>query len=303
MKKIIAYLSIIIAGGLLASCNLNETPAFSDSEAFVAFDKVAIPVEEDTSAVSSRLRVPVRLTSLDGLTSTVTYQVFEGPRPAPGAALDAGAQEGRDYELVGGSSVLTFTDANPVQYIEFDILSHRGEFTGDRTFGVKLISSGSVNKGRADSVAITILDLDHPLSFLFGTYSVFGPNYFSRPDTWNVAIEKDPEDITKVWINNLVVDGTNQKVYGIVNAENTTIKIPVKQTIATVTSYESVVLEGFDDPDINKAGLLPAGSNLTLSINTASGVVLTMDLPFGSHIIDIDQWYSIVLAEAVFTKQ
>jgi hypothetical protein len=266
MKKIIAYFSIIVAGGLLASCNLNETPAFSDSEAFVAFDKVAISVEEDTSAVSSTLRVPVRLTSLGGLTSTVTYQVFEGPRPAPNAKLDAGAQEGRDYELVSGSSVLTFTAANPVQYIEFDILSHPGAFTGDRTFGIKLISSGSVNKGRADSVAITILDLDHPLSFILGNYNGSGIDAWDESQySWTgVIFEKDPDgDVSKVWIKRMF-EAVNPatSIYGIVNENKTEISIPVHQSAGVVSGYNAFV----DGAEIPYA-LIAEGQKLIFDIN------------------------------------
>lgn len=159
--------------------------------------------------------------------------------------------------------------------------------------------------GSNDTVYVKILDLDHPLSAILGDYAVYGPNYFSnRDDNWTVKLEKDDEgDVSKVWISNLVVAGTNQKVYGIVNEDMTKIEIPVKQTIATSSSYNSIVLEGFDNADINSADLLPDGSKLTMTLTQDSPIVFTMDLPFGSHIIDVDSWYSIVLAGATFTKK
>ena len=92
-------------------------------------------------------------------------------------------------------------------------------------------------------------------------------------------------------------------MYGVVNEEETKIEIPVGQTIATSSSYESIVLEGFDDPDVNAANLLPSGSKLTMELTSSSPVTFIMDLPFGSHIIDVDNWYSIVLANATFTKK
>jgi hypothetical protein len=290
MKKILSYLIIMTAGGLFAACSLNDAPEFDDANAFVAFEKTAISVDENAGT----LRVGVRLTSLGGLTSTVAYQVFNGT-----------AQEDVDFEPTGGSSVLTFSAETPVQYIEFNILEHPGLFTGDRSFGIKLTNGGDVALGAADSTAVTVLDLDHPLSFMLGNYTVYGPNYFGgRADTWEVTIEKDPDgDVAKVWISNLVVAGTSEKVYGIVNEDKNKIEIPVGQTIAVAASYDSVVLEGFDDPDINEAGLLPTGSKITMSLTQESPVKFTMDLPFGSHILDIDSWYSIVLAGAVFTKQ
>jgi hypothetical protein len=261
MKKIITYLSIIIAGGLLgASCNLNETPAFDDGEAFVAFDKIDISVNEDAAT----LRVPVRLTSLGGKTATVSYEIFELPTPASGS--DKGARDGRDYDLVGGSSVLTFAANSPVQYVEFDILAHAGDFTGDRSFGVKLTSSGNVNIGAADSVAIKILDLDHPLAFILGNYIGSGIDAWDGSlYSWSgVVFEKDPEgDVTKVWIKQMFESvNSSAKIYGIVNAEKTEIAIPVHQSAGVVSGYNAYV-DGAEIP----FALIAEGQKLIFDIN------------------------------------
>lgn len=283
---------------MVAACNLNEIPAFDDSEAFVAFDKIDISVNEDAAT----LRIPVRLTSLGNKTATVSYQVFEGPRPAPGAALDAGAQEGRDYELAGGSSVLTFTANNPVQYIEFDVLSHTGEFTGDRTFGIKITNGGGVNLGAADSAAVTILDLDHPLSFILGNFRANGTSYFNGASQWTVVFAKDASDVTKVWITNLVLNGSSSSrpVYGIVNAEKTEIRIPVGQEIAVSASYpDGINLEGFYGPGGDD--LIPSGGYITGSIDP-SGTISILDW-FGSNIAGTNSWYNIFVADVVLTKQ
>jgi hypothetical protein len=305
MKKIITYLNIIIAGGLLAaSCNLNETPEFSNSEAFVSFDQTVISVAEDTSVASVTLRVPVRLTSLGGLTSTVTYEIFESPSPAPGA-VDKGAREGRDYELLNGSTVLTFTAENPVQYIEFDILTHAGEFTGDRSFGIKLTGSGSVNFGAADSTAITILDYDHPLAFILGQFKANGTSYFDGASEWTVTLTKDSADVTKVWITNFVAGGSSaaSPVYGIVNDEKTEIRIPVGQEIAITSSYD-VYLEGFYGPDGEDG--IPSGGYITGLIAPNGNISIQDEI--GSHAYyktngSSAGWYNIFSADVVLTKQ
>jgi hypothetical protein len=290
MNKIILYLTILASVALFGACNLNETPEFNDADAFVAFDGTRFSAEE-TSGV---LKVPVRLTSLGKMSTTVTYEV-----------IDSTAIAGRDYALSGGATVLNFDGKDPVQHIEIDILPHEGVFTGDRVFGIALKSAGELNLGGNDTVYVTILDLDHPLSAILGDYTVYGPNYFSGRDaSWTVKLEKDDAgDITKVWISNLVIAGTSKKVYGIVSEDMKKIEIPVKQTIATSSSYTSIVLEGFDGPDIDTAGLLPDGSKLTMNLTQESPIVYTMDLPFGSHIVDVDSWYSIVTAGATFTKK
>jgi len=291
MKKIVSYLSLMAIVAFLASCDLNQTPVFNDSDRFVAFDAASYSALETAGA----LKIPVRLTSLGSSATAVSFALFDGT-----------AVSGRDYQLSGGASVLNFDGSDPVQYINVNILGHVGVFTGDRKFGISISSAtNGVNIGGMDTTYVTILDTDHPLAALLGNYTVFGPNYFSgRPDTWTVTLEKDPGgDVTKVWISNFVVSGTNQKIYGVVNADKNKIDIPVGQTIATSTSYNSIVLEGFDDPNVDNADLLPAGSKLTMNLVQSSPVKFVISLPFGSHIVDVDSWYSIVKAGATFTKQ
>lgn len=291
MKKIKLYLSILISLAFFSACDqLNDYPEFDDANAFVAFTSERISVKEDADSVL----VPIRFTSLAKLSTTVTYEVIDGT-----------ALKGVDYEVAAGANILSFDGSNPVMKIRLDILPQIGKFTGDKSFKVIIKSATGVGVGSNDTTTITINDLDHPLSAILGDYNVYGPNYFSgRADNWNVTIEKDPEgDLSKVWISNLVIAGTSLKVYGVVNSEKNKIEIPVGQRIATSATYTSIVLAGFDDSDINNADLLPEGSKITMNLTQESPVVFTMDLPFGSHIEDVDNWYSIVLAGATFTKK
>jgi hypothetical protein len=301
MKKIITYFSIIMTGGLLvAACNLNDAPEFSNSEAFVSFDKVAISIPEDTTTTSTRLRVPVRLSSL-GLASNVTYEVFELPTVT--SPTDAGAREGRDYELLNESTVLTFTAEAPVQYIEFDILTHNPEFTGDRSFGIKLTTPGSVKLGKADSVAITILDLNHPLSFILGDFTADANSYWDGPTQWKVSIAKDSVDLTKVWITNPISGGSQaaHPVYGVVNAAKTEIKIPVGQKTAVTADY-NYTLTGFYGTDGEDE--IPDGESITGTIDP-DGTIHFQDW-YGCYVYYIDGseagWFDLYTA-ATFTKQ
>ena len=281
----------MISLAFFSACDqLNDYPEFDDANAFVAFTSERIAVKEDADSVL----VPIRLTSLAAKSTTVTYEIIDGT-----------ALKGLDYDVPDGASVISFDGSKPVMSINIDILPHIGKFTGDLNFKVVIKSVPGLKIGSNDTTIVTINDIDHPLSAFLGEYAVKGPNYFSsRPDNWNVIIEKDPDgDLTKVWISNLVVSGTNLKVYGVVNAEKNKIEIPVGQKIVNSTTYTSVVLAGFDDPDVDIAGLLPEGSKITMNLTQETPVVFTMDLPFGSHIEDVDNWYSIVLAGATFTKK
>jgi hypothetical protein len=235
MKKIKLYLSILISLAFFSACDqLNDYPEFDDANAFVAFTSERISVKEDADSVL----VPIRLTSLAAKSTSVTYEIIDGT-----------ALKGLDYDVPDGASVISFDGSKPVMSINIDILPHLGKFTGDLNFKVVIKSVPGLKIGSNDTTIVTINDIDHPLSAFLGEYAVKGPNYFSsRPDNWNVIIEKDPDgDLTKVWISNLVVSGTNLKVYGVVNAEKNKIEIPVGQKIVNSTTYTSVVLAGFDD--------------------------------------------------------
>jgi hypothetical protein len=293
-----------MAGGLLvAACNLNDTPEFSNSEAFVSFDKVAISVAEDTANTSTRLRVPVRLTSL-GLTSSVTYELFELPTAT--GPTDAGAREGRDYELVNESTVLTFTAGASVQYIEFDILTHNPDFTGDRSFGIKLTTPGSVKMGAADSVAITILDLNHPLSAILGNYIGSGDDAWGGGVyTWTgVVFEKDPEgDLSKVWIKRMFKNvNPAASIYGVVNEDKTEISIPVHQSAGVVSGYNAFV-DGAEIP----FALMPAGEKLTFDINVNGTISIHGNYQVGVTAYNpttqvMAGWFERV-SNCIFTKQ
>jgi len=290
MKKITLYFSLFASMAFLGGCELNDYPQFDDADAFVAFEKEQIAVTEDADT----LDVSVRLTSLKKLTSTVTFEI-----------IDSTAQQGVDFDLSGGASVLTFDGSDPVQVIRFSILPHTGVFTGDRLFGVKITNPGSVDAGAADTTWITINDLDHPLAFILGEFNSTATSYFNGVQTWTVTLAKDVSDINKVWITNLVVGGSSASspVYGVVNEEKTVLKIPVGQVIAISSSYD-VLLKGYYGPD--GATEIPDGEFITGTIDP-DGTIHIQD-EFGSCVYNKGTttaagWYNIFAADAVFVKK
>lgn len=292
MNKILVYLTLLASVALLGACNLNETPEFDDADAFVAFGGISFSAEETAEV----LKVPVRLTSLNNLSTTVTYEV-----------IDSTAIAGRDYELSGGATVLNFDGKEPVQHIEINILPHEGEFTGDRIFGIALKSAGNVNLGSNDTVFVKILDLDHPLSAILGSYTAVGTSYFNGTESWTVTIEKDPAgDVSKVWITNLVAGGSSPStpLYGVVNEDKTELKIPVGQKIAVSSSYPSILFEGFYGPD--GATGIPDGGSVTGLIG---GGKISIQDEIGSHVYKDEAssvsagWYNIFQADVVLTKK
>ncbi|MDR2839661.1 MAG: hypothetical protein LBV75_00115, partial [Paludibacter sp.] len=191
------------------------------------------------------------------------------------------------------------------QNIKFNILPHTGEFTGDLVFSIKITNSGSVNAGSSILAYVTILDLDHPLSFILGEFNATATSYFNGSQSWAVTLSKDVTDTKKVWITNLVTGGSSASspVYGIVNDEKTELKIPVGQVIALSSTYD-VFLEGYYGPD-GEVGI-PDGESITGKIDP-NGTIHIQD-EFGSHAYtkgttSSDGWYNIFQANGVFIKK
>lgn len=290
--KLYKYAFALLAGAMMTftSCDINDYPVFSDSDAFVAFSNSSLSIQEQSS---DELVIPVVLTSLSGMETTCEFEI---------SADENGAQEGVHYQILNPSKSLSFTKDEPTQYIRIKAIDN-DEFGGDKSFTITL-SSENVNLGKSKSCTITVEDDEHPLSFILGSFTAKGISYFNGEQEWNVTIEKDADDLNKVWIGNLVPGGSSLKVYGVVNDDKTELHIPVAQDIAASSSYPLIALEGFygeeGDEDI------PTGGYITFAI-AADGTLTAMDW-FGSHVYSDTAgtsagWYNIMQSGIVFTKK
>ena len=102
----------------------------------------------------------------------------------------------------------------------------------------------------------------------------------------------------------MVPGGTNKKVYGTVNADKTMISIPVDQTIATSSSYPTILLHGFYGED---GSAIPTGGTIDAEIIEEEGqiYIVIRDI-YGSHVFDASGaelgWFELLLG-SVWTKQ
>lgn len=252
MKRLILYISTFVAAGaLMASCDVNKPDIFDDANAFVAFDKATIAVDEDYSADGAVLKVPVTLASVAGIEENVSFRVVEGT-----------AKAGVNYELLTTSGVLSFNAENRTQYIEFEILQD-GKFTGDISFTIGFVNTNSVKQGAENTCVVTIGDIDHPLAAMFGTYTFSGKDEEGTPVTWSVQIYKDDADVNRVWLLNLPnpVNGFETAgidFYGTVDDDMTTITIPFGQITPSFNyNGQDVILYGVTPPEnIEQAGTI-----------------------------------------------
>lgn len=273
MKLNIKYLSFLLAGAVaLASCDKNEPNVFDDKDAFVAFDAVSVTYAEDYSKDGATFKIPVTLASVKGLEETVKFEVVTPEEK--GAVADV------NYKLLTTTGVLSFDAEHRTQYIEFETMTD-GEYTGDLKFIVKLLPTETLPVGSESECTVTISDIDHPLTFMLGSYTATGVNYWNGPTTWTMTFYKDAEDDHKVWIDNLfekeswAADDT--RYYGIVSDDNTTLNIPFGQTSEyTYSNGKPVTLLGFDGENGYDTGsvdvkIIVDGTKVTLDFGTEWG--------------------------------
>lgn len=287
MNKMKFIYTSILGTMLFYSCS-NDLPVFDDKDAFVAFTETSMSVDENVE--SGELKIPVLLTSLSGLDRTIQYEVVEGK-----------AKPGVHYEVVDESQTLHFTKDEPTQYIVIRIIDN-DSFGGDVDFTVNLKPSTEINLGDSQSCSVKIVDNEHPLADILGTYNAAGQSYWGSALSWSVTLEKDDEDVTKVWISNMVPGGSSLKVYGTVNDDKTEIKIPVAQEIAESSSYPLIVLEGIDADfnDIPKGGFI-TGNISNGTITFADGYMSTV---YGDEAgTELMGQYEIVLPNSVWSKK
>lgn len=219
MKKIFTFLSIVIFGAsMTVSCNLNDNPKFNDKDAFVAFDKATATIKEDGGAIE----IPVTLASVKGIAATVSYE-----------SVDGTAKVGEDFELVDPQATLTFSAEARTQYVKVKILPKTGLYTGDLKFTLQFKSTGDVKAGAESTCTITIVDNDHPLTFVLGDYKAMGKDNNNKDVEWTMTLKKDPKDINVVWFYNIANlgdwAGDDIMYYGVVSADKKTITLPIGQ--------------------------------------------------------------------------
>lgn len=238
MKKFYKILTTCAALATMASCQLNETPVFNDAtDAFAAFDISSVTVNEDAGSVS----IPVTVASVNPVKVSVAYTTTDGT-----------AKAGENFNLSDASAVLQFNGTDRTMNLVVDIVNLAGEYTGDLSFNVSLVSAGDINLGANSSCTVKIADLDHPLASILGDYDAKVFSYFDGADAvWSAKFDKDPSDVTVVWIYGITASTPTDGIYGNVvtdseTGEITAITIPFGQSIPWNSSYDAMFV-GFKE--------------------------------------------------------
>ena len=285
---------VALATMAFSSCS-NDLPEFNDADAFVALRATTASFVENGEGTE----VEVLLTSLNGLEGSVDFEIV------PDSVTPA--NEGVDFTIENASKTLTFTKDAPTQSIKIKPIDN-DVYTGDKRFTINLVNAKGVNLGANKSITVTVEDNEHPLAFMLGTYAAKGEGNWDGDIEWTVKIAKDDTDAAKVWISNMVPDGSNTPIYGTVNDAKDEIRIPVKQDIVITASYPHVWFEAFygvdGDEDVEDFVVGHISTNAD-----GKAVISFPDYWFGSHVYTDDAatssagWYEIIQARAVFTLQ
>ena len=274
MKKIFTYIGIAASvAAILSSCGKGNVDAvFDDSNAFVAFDKASVNIDEDSK---DTLRIPVTLASVAGLNENISYVV-----------TDSTAKKGVNFTLVDETATLRFDDKNRLQYIEI-VPKYDGLYTGDLVFTITLNASANVTLGAASLCTVKINDVDHPLTPILGDWTITADNYWNGPMTYTLTLKKDDKDDHMVWFYNIFgLDGwkgDDTMYYGNVSDDLTKIVIPFGQEMneyqykGTMPCY----LLGFDGENGYDKGSLTAtitfGEKTTIDFGTQYGIWIYID--------------------------
>ena len=260
MKDITKYIGLAFVSALaFSACDKNLEPTFDDKDAFVAFEKTAYSVSESYSEKGDVYKIPVTLASVAGLEATIKFEL--------GAPETKAAVAGKNFELVTTTGTLSFDAEHRTQYVEFKTVMD-GEYTGDLSFTITLNATEGVAVGTEKVCTVTLNDVDHPLSFMLGDYTMTGVAYKATSATsWTMTILKDAKDDSKVWFDNLFGAaswaGEDARYYGVVTATTDpnvyTLNIPFGQeteykysgtTPVTLLGLDSE-LEGYDTGSVN----------------------------------------------------
>ncbi|MBR0049713.1 MAG: hypothetical protein IJP74_10420 [Prevotella sp.] len=270
----------------LTSCDINNMPEFSDSDAFIAFRSSSVSVGEADGSVE----IPVMLTSLGGMSATVPISIVDSLTTA---------KEGTDFAIE--TKELSFSPDANLQSVKLTVYDN-DVFTGTKTL-VLALGSSTIKLGAAKTCTVSIQDDEHPLRFILGTYSASADSYFSSRGhyDWDITVDRDESDINKVWIGNLdpffLANGflapTENYFYGFVSDDKTEIRVPNEQKIG----YEDYVLAGFTGPDPDESDLLGTGDNIIIQIEDG-GNTLVIPNAWG-----ITGWYNLFYGGVKFTKK
>lgn len=290
MKKTIKYIFGIIALSVLfTACEKNEPIMFENEDSFIGFIRSNASVSEakvvDEEAFVDTVAIPVMLVTFDNSPVTVDFDFS-----VEGITEESQAIEGEAFTLLNESKTLTFdgglADGSTMGYDTIYIQTIDDEiFTGNRRFDINLLSnSAGYDFGTQNSVRVTIVDNEHPLNVVLGTYDVQATSAFDGDASTTIetsAVEGTLEQVSFPLAQLIPGWGVpaTYLVYATINLEEKTFNIQIGQDYASF-GYGPCKISGYDGETEERMedGLFIRGTfddDGNIVLNDLIGVIIT----------------------------
>lgn len=269
---------------LFTAASCDRTNPFMGGDSFVTFScDGTLNVQED----AGRIMIPVRAIGEHG-DFTVTV-----------SSVDGSAISNTHYKMVEpASGVLNFTAADSLKNVVVE-LTHIAGYIEPGKWDFKLNidnATGGLERGSRRTVSVNILDSDHPLKHFIGTWVGVAEDYFDGPTSFEILVEPDANDVTKLNFYNLCpylasYDYRGPTV-GVCSEDLMTMTLAAEQPIG----YEGVSMTGFD-------GSL---CDIIISADPDEDTITIQNDYWGCH-ADSEEpsggWYSLYMGPATFTRK
>jgi len=249
----------------MSACEKRDLTMSSDVK-FVEFESTSYTTKENSTDI---VKIPVYLATTDkGLKTTVTFE-FKGIGDNP-------AVEGEDYTIIDADKEFVLNGTTIYDTLRVQMIDN-GVIDKDKKFQIEIMSSTngvSVAQGRP-SVVFSIIDDEHPLAWLFGTYNVSANSLYNGPTGWSSSIVAVPNKVDEVDIIDLWDSGVNP-IRVKVDETNTVLTLVAGQVLFTHSTYgDAIVLDiASGDPSVNIVGAVNEDGTLSFdgwSITVSAG--------------------------------
>lgn len=278
------YIASAAIALLFAAASCDRTDPFIGGNSFVTFScDGTLSVSEDAGTLS----IPVRVIGEHGdFTATVS-------------SVDGTALSNTHYKMVEpASGVLNFAASDSLKYVVIELTHLAGYIEpGKWNFTVNIDNAtGGIERGSRRSVAVNILDADHPLKHFIGTWVGTAEDYFYGPTAFAIVVEPDANDITKLnfydLCPSLATANAHGPTVGVCSEDLMTMTLAAEQPIG----YEGVSMTGFD-------GTL---CDIIITANPEEDSITIQTDYWGCHVDGYEPtsgWYSLYMGPATFTRQ
>ena len=187
------FIGLWIVACVFTSCESNDQSYLTMKDASVYFDTDQSRFVPSVGEDNKVLKVPLILAGIPGtfpITVTVEVDTMDLANPA---------KEGVDFTVK--KKTISFEEGYGVKYVEIHTIDNLVK-NPVKQFKLKIVETSiPLNSNTENSITVSLLDNEHPLQYLFGTYRAAGLDVFAnKVERFNMIMSADPDDDSMVLI-------------------------------------------------------------------------------------------------------